>query len=45
MSFQSLHSTTQVRARPEGAGDFAPVLGGGSGANRFAGEPVKGGAQ
>ena len=26
--------TTQVRPRPEGGGDFAPALGGGSGAKR-----------
>ena len=31
--------TTQVRPRPEGGGDFAPALGGGSGANRGAGTP------
>ena len=34
--------TTKVRPRPEGGGDFAPALGGGSGANRFAGEPGRG---
>lgn len=32
-------SATQVRPRTEGGGDFAPALGGGSGANRFASEP------
>ncbi len=32
-------STTEICPRPEGGGDFAPALGGGSGANRFAGEP------
>jgi len=31
--------TTQVRPRPEGGGDFAPALGGGSGANRIASDP------
>jgi hypothetical protein len=31
---------TQVRPRPEGGGDFAPALGGGSGANRIARDPV-----
>jgi hypothetical protein len=31
---------TQVRPRPEGGGIFAPALGGGSGANRIAGDPV-----
>ncbi len=30
---------TQVCPRPEGGGDFAPALGGGSGANRAAGGP------
>jgi hypothetical protein len=30
---------TEVRPRPEGGGDFAPALGGGSGANRGAGTP------
>lgn len=30
---------TEVRARPEGGGVFAPALGGGSGANRAAGGP------
>ncbi len=34
--------TTQVRPRPEGGGDFAPALGDGSGANRFASEPGRG---
>ena len=29
----------QLRARPEGGGDFAPALGGGSGAKRGAGTP------
>jgi hypothetical protein len=32
-------NTTQVRPRTECGGDFAPALGGGSGANRFACEP------
>ena len=32
-------SAPEVRARPEGGGDFAPALGGGSGANRAAGGP------
>lgn len=31
---------TQVRPRPEGGGVFAPALGGGSGANRIASDPV-----
>lgn len=31
---------TQVRSRPEGGGIFAPALGGGSGANRIASDPV-----
>ncbi|WP_172976248.1 hypothetical protein [Thioclava sp. JE_KL1] len=31
---------TQVCLRPEGGGIFAPALGGGSGANRIAGDPV-----
>ncbi len=39
MSLHSSHSTTEVRPRPEGGGDFAPALGGGSGANRAAGGP------
>ncbi len=39
MTLHPAESTTQVRPRPEGGGDFAPALGGGSGANRFAGEP------
>ena len=43
MTLHPLRFTTEVRPRPEGGGDFAPALGGGSGANRFAGEPVKGG--
>ena len=30
---------TEVRARPEGGGVFAPALGGGSGANRAASGP------
>ncbi len=30
---------TQVRARPEGGGVFAPALGGGSGANRIESDP------
>ena len=30
---------TQLRARPEGGGDFAPALGGGSGAKRSVGTP------
>jgi hypothetical protein len=29
----------EVRPRPEGGGDFAPALRGGSGANRAAGGP------
>jgi hypothetical protein len=33
---------SEVRPRPEGGGDFAPALGGGSGANRAAGGPGKG---
>ncbi len=33
---------TEVRARPEGGGHFAPALGGGSGANRTAGGPGTG---
>lgn len=33
-------AATQVRARPEGGDGFASALGGGSGANRFAGEPA-----
>ena len=39
MTLHPLRFTTEVRPRPEGGGDFAPALGGGSGANRFAGEP------
>lgn len=31
---------TQVCPRPEGGGIFAPALGGGSGANRIASDPV-----
>lgn len=31
---------TQVRPRPEGGGEIAPALGGGSGANRAANGPV-----
>ncbi|KEO60824.1 hypothetical protein DT23_12125 [Thioclava indica] len=31
---------TEVRPRPEGGGIFAPALGGGSGANRIASDPV-----
>ena len=42
MSERMVVLTTQVRPRPEGGGDFAPALGGGSGANRVAGDPVKG---
>jgi hypothetical protein len=34
-----MHCTTKVRPRPEGGGDFAPALGGGSGANRAASGP------
>jgi len=30
---------TEVCPRPEGGGDFAPALGGGSGANRIASDP------
>jgi hypothetical protein len=30
---------SKVRPWPEGGGDFAPALGGGSGANRAAGGP------
>ena len=33
---------TEVCPRPEGGGDFAPALGGGSGANRGAGTPEAG---
>ena len=43
MSPRPSQHTTQVCPRPEGGGGFAPALGGGSGANRFAVEPVKGG--
>ena len=39
MTLHPLRFTTEVRPRPEGGGDFAPALGGGSGANRFASEP------
>ena len=35
-------SETEVRPGPEGGGDFAPALGGGSGANRIASDPEKG---
>ncbi len=46
-SVTSVHLISQVRPRPEGGGDFAPALGGGSGANRNAarsGEKVNQGA-
>ena len=39
MSLPTVSRTTEVRPRPEGGGDFAPALGGGSGANRAAGGP------
>lgn len=39
MTLHPARSTTQVRPRPEGGGDFAPALGGGSGANRAASGP------
>lgn len=39
MSFHCQYHETRVRPRPEGGCGFAPALGGGSGANRFAGEP------
>ena len=39
MSLPSASHTTEVRPRPEGGGGFAPALGGGSGANRVAGDP------
>jgi hypothetical protein len=39
----SVQLTTQVRPRHEGGGHFAPARGGGSGANRVAGDPVEGG--
>ncbi len=34
-----MRRTTEVRARPEGGGGFAPAVGGGSGANRIASDP------
>ena len=34
MTLHPLRFTTEVRPRPEGGGDFAPALGGGSGAKR-----------
>ncbi len=37
----AISRATEVRARPGGGGVFAPALGGGSGANRFASEPGK----
>jgi len=39
MSLPFVLSVTQVRPWPEGGGDFAPALGGGSGANRVASDP------
>lgn len=42
MSPHPSQCATQVRARPEGGGGFAPALGGGSGANRAAGGPEGG---
>jgi hypothetical protein len=41
MSLLTVLLTTKVRPRPEGGGDFAPALGGGSGANRIASDPEK----
>jgi len=38
----SVSTIRKVRARPEGGGDFAPALGGGSGANRTASGPGTG---
>ena len=37
MTVHPAESTTEVRPRPEGGGDFAPALGGGSGAKRACG--------
>ncbi|SPH17746.1 hypothetical protein DEA8626_01273 [Defluviimonas aquaemixtae] len=39
MSLLTASHATEVRPRPEGGGDFALALGGGSGANRVAGDP------